>query len=317
MATTEETKTVKKKSPFPKLIISFLVIIIVALIALIIGGVAVYIYTQNDEPTGGEGTENPACIYNDEEYAEGESFPSDDGCNTCFCNNGSVGCTEIACLDDDSEDEDVQDTSETEAFPNPMTVSFGGGDVTLPEGWYVSNINVPKTMLGTEDEDAIVAQFEAMSGQNDLYWPGGAVFLRKNYNVWFTNGDSIAILSNDLEPIWGGIGFGPATYEDMHGTVYEVILEPQVTFDNSNLNRETMLGAARYIGADGKTWNYNTIYKADHYDGVSGEVYYSLGLEFAIGGMEFEGRESDLPDADDLFIELCVKDKSGECHTGK
>ncbi|XP_076441478.1 uncharacterized protein LOC143280639 [Babylonia areolata] len=32
-------------------------------------------------------------------YAEGQSFKAEDGCNTCMCTeNGSVACTEMACL---------------------------------------------------------------------------------------------------------------------------------------------------------------------------------------------------------------------------
>lgn len=39
------------------------------------------------------------CAYEGQTYAVGESFPSSDGCNTCFCGeNGQVGCTKRACL---------------------------------------------------------------------------------------------------------------------------------------------------------------------------------------------------------------------------
>jgi hypothetical protein len=39
------------------------------------------------------------CEYNGKSYEPGESFPSDDGCNTCFCDeDGSFGgCTEMYC----------------------------------------------------------------------------------------------------------------------------------------------------------------------------------------------------------------------------
>ena len=41
------------------------------------------------------------CDYNGEHYADGASFPSSDGCNTCSCDgaNGTVGCTKRACTD--------------------------------------------------------------------------------------------------------------------------------------------------------------------------------------------------------------------------
>ena len=39
------------------------------------------------------------CNYNGTPYDAGDSFPADDGCNTCFCgDNGVIGCTKIACL---------------------------------------------------------------------------------------------------------------------------------------------------------------------------------------------------------------------------
>ena len=40
------------------------------------------------------------CDYNGTGYAAGESFPSDDGCNTCFCGeDGLVGCTKRLCAE--------------------------------------------------------------------------------------------------------------------------------------------------------------------------------------------------------------------------
>ena len=39
------------------------------------------------------------CEYNGQTYNPGDSFPSSDGCNSCFCSaGGQVGCTEIACV---------------------------------------------------------------------------------------------------------------------------------------------------------------------------------------------------------------------------
>ena len=38
------------------------------------------------------------CKYNSQLYHEGDSFKSQDGCNTCGCSNGAVFCTEMACI---------------------------------------------------------------------------------------------------------------------------------------------------------------------------------------------------------------------------
>ncbi|MDD9965957.1 MAG: hypothetical protein OXR73_07040, partial [Myxococcales bacterium] len=41
-----------------------------------------------------------ACEYDGQQFAEGERFPSADGCNTCTCAEGGlVACTERACVD--------------------------------------------------------------------------------------------------------------------------------------------------------------------------------------------------------------------------
>jgi pacifastin inhibitor LCMII len=38
------------------------------------------------------------CVYDGMTYEIGDSFPADDGCNTCSCDaDGSVACTEMAC----------------------------------------------------------------------------------------------------------------------------------------------------------------------------------------------------------------------------
>ena len=48
----------------------------------------------------GAGQGPPGCNVDGLDYEPGESFPSSDGCNTCFCGeDGLVGCTERACAD--------------------------------------------------------------------------------------------------------------------------------------------------------------------------------------------------------------------------
>lgn len=54
------------------------------------------------DPACCEGTCVPApdevCVYGKQTYAVGESFPADDGCNTCSCTSGGlVACTDMAC----------------------------------------------------------------------------------------------------------------------------------------------------------------------------------------------------------------------------
>jgi Pacifastin inhibitor (LCMII) len=52
----------------------------------------------DDDNTGGsDASSDPSCVYDDNEYADGQTFPSTDGCNTCSCDDGAVACTERAC----------------------------------------------------------------------------------------------------------------------------------------------------------------------------------------------------------------------------
>ena len=48
-----------------------------------------------------------SCLYNGVEYANGQGFPADDGCNSCSCTDGKVVCTLIACEETciDTEDQ--------------------------------------------------------------------------------------------------------------------------------------------------------------------------------------------------------------------
>lgn len=40
---------------------------------------------------------NGSCFYEGKTYADGARFPASDGCNTCSCNAGVVGCTLLGC----------------------------------------------------------------------------------------------------------------------------------------------------------------------------------------------------------------------------
>jgi len=46
---------------------------------------------------GTAGCVSPTCIFNGLTYKHGQSFPSDDGCNHCYCSDGTVICTLMAC----------------------------------------------------------------------------------------------------------------------------------------------------------------------------------------------------------------------------
>ncbi len=76
---------------------------------------------------GGSGCTEEAergCTVGGVDYPSGSSFPSEDGCNTCFCDNGQVGCTLILCLDGGSSDGGPSDAETTD-----IPAADGGGSM--------------------------------------------------------------------------------------------------------------------------------------------------------------------------------------------
>ena len=72
---------------------------IIITLCTIIVGLSSYIYyisSINKDPV------NQRCEYNGWAYANGETFPDSDDCNTCICSNGEVVCTEMACIEETS-----------------------------------------------------------------------------------------------------------------------------------------------------------------------------------------------------------------------
>jgi len=70
---------------------------VIITLATVIIGLASYIYYISN--TNKE-LANQRCEYNGWAYADGESFPASDDCNTCICSDGEVVCTEIVCTEE-------------------------------------------------------------------------------------------------------------------------------------------------------------------------------------------------------------------------
>lgn len=66
--------------------------------ALLLGG-ALLLTACGGKASGSSpaSTQTHACAYAGKSHADGDSFPSTDGCNTCSCNDGEVSCTLIGC----------------------------------------------------------------------------------------------------------------------------------------------------------------------------------------------------------------------------
>jgi len=83
----------KSKSPLLFIAITFNVLL------LLILGVGIYysLTKDNDDNKSDTNIITTTCDYNNTTYNEGESFDATDGCNTCTCSEGQIGCTKIGC----------------------------------------------------------------------------------------------------------------------------------------------------------------------------------------------------------------------------
>jgi hypothetical protein len=52
--------------------------------------------TSSGGTAGGGGG---SCVQNGQTYADGDQIPADDGCNSCFCEDGTISCTLVDCND--------------------------------------------------------------------------------------------------------------------------------------------------------------------------------------------------------------------------
>ncbi len=71
------------------------VFIVIFLLGIVVGfGIK---STQSDEMSIDLNPFPDSCQYDGKSYKSGESFPAEDGCNSCTCKNGKVRCTLMAC----------------------------------------------------------------------------------------------------------------------------------------------------------------------------------------------------------------------------
>ncbi|EYF03285.1 hypothetical protein [Chondromyces apiculatus] len=68
---------------------------------------------------GSSNDDGAPCSMEGQGYNVGDSFPSDDGCNTCTCTESGIACTEAAC---------APITCDTPAGPVPVGTSFPADD---------------------------------------------------------------------------------------------------------------------------------------------------------------------------------------------
>jgi hypothetical protein len=112
------------------------------------GGTGGLVATGGSDSGGSGGGAD--CEYNGEVYADGTSFPADDGCNTCSCSDGMVLCTQMACVVEDggtdgssgdagvdgSADDAGVDGSAEDAGTDGLLIDTGQVDPRLLDVWY-------------------------------------------------------------------------------------------------------------------------------------------------------------------------------------
>lgn len=135
---------------------SALVAVALAPVALL-AGCELYDWEDIFDGAGGSGSgggsSGGTCELDGVLYRAGESFPSSDGCNQCFCgDDGAIGCTERACVN----------------------VCGGLTGASCPDGQYCSY--PPEALCGASDQtgtcavqpDACTLQFDPVCGCDGL-----------------------------------------------------------------------------------------------------------------------------------------------------
>lgn len=68
-------------------------IILILITTAIVLGFTVYFFY----PSSKNIVNSDSCLYQGISYSAGQKFKSDDGCNSCICEENQVSCTEMAC----------------------------------------------------------------------------------------------------------------------------------------------------------------------------------------------------------------------------
>ena len=97
--------------------------------------------------------DNNMCRYEGSSHSLGDSFPANDGCNTCSCNSLGITCTHRTCLPDAGSPDlgSVDDASPLDASPDQAGPSDGGpadGPVTCQSG---SHVYAPGVLFPSDD----------------------------------------------------------------------------------------------------------------------------------------------------------------------
>jgi len=263
------------------LIFAGVALVVVLIIALVIG----YFLGQNSVQVQEDTTDviSTSCDYGGETYQDGDNFPADDGCNTCFCDDGNVGCTERYCVPDD------EIVDETDAVVEEVS--------DIPESWSTENftvcdisIPVPDTaynLVSIENEGALGDGLEQKwlhdSNAQELSY----------YNPYYENVFRVwKALTLPGEEV--GVGVGYNFFRGMR-------IECGTNDQEFTLSEYVADAKQSYLDLDADTQMIDINYNVDDYGGVELFGVEAWQLDFYLSGVD-AGESSFVDSSEYLFV---------------
>jgi len=175
----KEVKEEKKKSLSKIIIIIFIILVLLGLVGLC---VLVYTILKTNKTTSNESySQNKQCVYNNITYNDGDKFEAIDGCNSCFCSDGQVSCTEMYCIkngESEEVDEDEGNAEDSRDTTKEVNFSVTHNEVSLDKDVklnFIAQVPVDSTVdesLNTSTLENILP-WVTITGSNytfEVYW---------------------------------------------------------------------------------------------------------------------------------------------------
>lgn len=148
------------------------VLIITMLFALFVLSILLILFLTG-VLSGGKLDIEGKCEYKGKIYEDGEVFPVGDGCNSCTCNgdSGSVFCTNMPCVRDESEEANKETTMQEDSVELQLPSDIHGAQVhreyTFGDERFLiyqrPNMNIP--IIESNDESGVLSAKEG-----DVEW---------------------------------------------------------------------------------------------------------------------------------------------------
>jgi len=223
-----------------------IILAIVAVVLLVLVGVVGYFLLSG-------------CQYNGEYKLNGSSFKDSDDCNDCFCSWGSVGCTEMFCLDDEEvgggEDSDSDSVVDDDGSSDEYYDNGDDGENSFRDNYQ---------------------EYEFSFGQEDGYAePRGLV-------VSFEGPEGItAEVQEPDDSFYGGI--------TLMGNGFSLVISTQITYANL-----TFSGSQQLVGKKIENSQMGDIYRFIP-EGAVGTIHYVNRVDFDSVCVTYGNTENEPP----------------------